>query len=256
MFDILQDSTFLIPIFAVFGLCFGSFATMASHRLVFGEDTVVKSSYCPKCRHSLGVFDLFPLFSWLFSAGKCRYCKAKISCRYPLIELATSLLFVFVYVRFGLNLTAFTMLGLVVCLVILTVTDLEHRIIPDEIQIAVLVLGIIYRYSLDSEIYQYFSGSLFGLGLAFSLYYGFLWWKKKEGLGFGDIKFFAASGMFLGVKAFIPFLFFSGVFGIVFAFVWKKLGGEEQFPFGPALAASMLLCLAYPEYTVDIFYYN
>ncbi len=164
-------------------------------------------------------------------------------------------LFAVIYLKMGISLAAIAMLGLVICLIILIVTDLEHRIIPDEIQIAILVFGLLYRYALHSEIYQYFSGTLFGLAFALFLRYGFYLVRKREGLGMGDVKFFAASGMFLGVEAFMPFLFFSGIFGVIFSFFWKKLGGEEEFPFGPALAVAMLLCLLFPEYSVGLFYY-
>lgn len=244
-----------IPLLILFGLAFGSFATMASYRLPRGEDLVFKPSFCPSCQHVLSVWDLFPIFSWLFSKGKCRYCKTKIHIRYPLTELVMAILFVLVYCKTGISLVSLALLGLSVCLVIMTVTDIEHRIIPDSLQIAILLCGILYRYALDSEIYQYFSGLFFGLGFALALRYGFFLWKKREGLGMGDVKFFAVSGMFLGIKSFIPFLFFAGIFGIIFSLIWRKLGGEEEFPFGPALGASMLLCLLFPEYSVNLLYY-
>ncbi len=253
--ELLQDFRIGLPVFIVFGLLFGSFATMASYRLPREEDTVFKPSHCTSCNHKLGFFDLFPVFSWAINCGKCRYCKVKVSSRYPLTELAMAVLFAIVYLKIGVSLTAVAMLGLVVCLVIMIVTDLEHRIIPDEIQIAILLFGIIYRYSLDSEVSQYFSGALFGLGFALALRYGFWLWKKREGLGMGDVKFFAVAGMFLGVKYFMPFLFFSGAMGVLFSSVWKKIKKEDEFPFGPALAASMLLCLLFPEYSVNLFYY-
>ncbi len=254
--EFLKDSRYGLPVFVLFGMVLGSFATMASYRIPRGEGLVIKPSRCPACGHRLGLLDLFPIFSWLVNTGKCRHCHAKISIRYPLTEIAMASLFILVYMKLGINLAAFAMLGLVVCLVIMVVTDLEHRIIPDSIQIALLLLGILYRYALDSNITEYFSGALLGLGFAFALRYGFFFWKKREGLGMGDVKFFAVAGMFLGIKAFIPFLFFSGIMGIIFSYFWKKLGGEEEFPFGPALAASMLFCLIFPEYASRIFYYQ
>jgi len=253
--ELLQDPLYGLPLYIIFGLLFGSFATMASYRIPRGEDLVFKPSHCPKCDHKLGFLDLFPVLSWVINLGKCRYCKAKISARYPLTELLMASLFAIIYLKLGVGLASLSMLGLAVCLVIMIVTDLEHRIIPDEIQIAILVLGIIYRYALDSEISQYFSGTLFGLVFALALRYGFYLWKKRDGLGMGDVKFFAASGMFLDIKLFMPFLFFSGIFGIVFSYFWKKMGGEEEFPFGPSLAVSMLACILFPEYTVQLFYY-
>lgn len=253
--EFLQDYRYGLPVFVLFGLMFGSFATMASYRLPQGEDLVFKPSHCPICNHKLGFLDLFPLLSWLLSCGKCRYCQAKISVRYPIIEFAMASLFAVVYLKLGVSLASLAMLGLAVCLIIMIVTDLEYRIIPDEVQIAILIFGILYLYALNSEVYQYFSGALFGLGFALALRYGFFLWRKREGLGMGDVKFFAVSGMFIGIKSFIPFLFFSGVLGVVFSFFWKKLNGEEEFPFGPSLAVSMLFCLLFPEYSVKLFYF-
>lgn len=255
MIGLLEDIRYGLPIFILFGLVFGSFATMASYRIPKEEDLVLKPSYCPICSHKLGFLDLFPVFSWIISFGKCRHCHAKINIRYPLTELVTASLFAIIYLKFGISIASVAMLGLAVCLVIMIVTDLEFRIIPDGIQIAILLFGILYNYAIDAEIYQYFSGTLFGLVFALVLRYGFFLWKKREGLGMGDVKFFAASGMFLGVKYFIPFLFFSGVFGVIFSFFWKKLTKEDEFPFGPALAISMLFCLVFPEYSVKLFYY-
>jgi leader peptidase (prepilin peptidase) / N-methyltransferase len=253
--ELLLDYRVGLPVFILLGLLFGSFATMASYRLPLGGDLVFQPSHCTNCNQRLRILDLFPVFSWLGTRGKCRHCKTKISVRYPLTEIAMAALFAVVYMKFGVGLAAIAMLGLVVSLVIMIVTDLEHRIIPDEIQISILLFGILYRYALGSDLYQYFEGVILGLCTALTLRYGFYFWKKREGLGMGDVKFFAVSGMFLGVKYFLPFLFFSGAFGIIFSFFWKKLGGEEEFPFGPALAASMLICLIIPEYSVSYIYY-
>ncbi len=254
--EILNVTQYGLPIFLLLGLTFGSFATMASYRIPRGEGLVIKPSKCPKCGHRLGVWDLFPILSWVFTCGQCRHCKVKISLRYPLTEIAMGSLFCLIYYKFGFGLESLALLGLMVCLVILIITDLEHRIIPDSIQIAILLVGILYRFAKNSEIIEYFSTPIFGLALALALRYGFWLWKKKEGLGMGDVKFFTVAGMFLSIKSFMPFLFLSGTLGIIFAYFWKKLGGEEEFPFGPALAASMILCIVFPEYFVDLFYYH
>jgi leader peptidase (prepilin peptidase)/N-methyltransferase len=250
--EIIANSTFGLIVYITFGLLFGSFATMASYRIPHGEDLIIKSSYCPKCNHRLGFFDLFPLFSWAFNKGQCHYCKTKISIRYPLTEITMAILFAIVYLKIGANLQGFTMLALAVCLVIMIVVDLEHQIIPDLIQIALIPIGILYRYSLDSEWHEYISGVAIGLITALALRYGFFLWKKREGLGMGDVKFFAVSGLFLSLKTFAPFLLISGLIGILTSLLWKKLGKGEEFPFGPALAIALFLCVVFPEYTVDL----
>jgi leader peptidase (prepilin peptidase)/N-methyltransferase len=252
--EFISDSPIGLIIFLIFGLLFGSFATMASYRIPRGEDLAIKPSYCPICNHRLGFFDLFPVFSWVLNKGKCHYCKAKINIRYPLIEITMAALFVIVYLKIGVNLQGFTMLGLAVCLVIMIVVDLEHQIIPDIIQIALISIGILYRYSLDSEWHEYISGPAIGLAIALALRYGFWLWKKREGLGMGDVKFFAVAGLFLGVKGFAPFMLFSGLIGIFTSLIWRRLGKGEEFPFGPSLAISIFLCTVFPEYTVNLLF--
>lgn len=164
------------------------------------------------------------------------------------------LLFTLIYLKTGISLYSLTMLALIICLVIMIVVDLEHKIIPDSIQIALFFIGITYRYSLDSGWQEYVYSPLLGLATALALRYGFWLWKKREGLGMGDVKFFFVSGLFLNIYIFPVFLLFSGLIGILTAILWKILGKGEEFPFGPALAISMFLCIFIPEYTVDILY--
>ncbi len=250
--EIVIDKWMGVIIALVFGMLFGSFATMASYRIPRGEDLVVKRSGCPSCGHHLGFLDLFPLFSWLFNLGKCRYCKVAISCRYPLTEAFMATLFVMVYLIYGFTLVSLPIYALVVVLVIITVIDFEHQIIPDILQIAIIPIGILYRYNAESELSEYFTGPLAGLFISLSLRYGFWLWKKKEGLGMGDVKFFAVAGLFLGIQGFVPFMLMSGLMGIFTSLIWKKLGKGPEFPFAPALIASLLLCILFPEHSMSI----
>jgi len=93
------------------------------------------------------------------------------------------------------------------------------------------------------------SGFLLGAGIGLTLHYGYRFLRKKEGLGFGDVKFLAVAGLWLGVKPIVPFLFFSGLFGVVLGLVWRALGRGPIFPFGPALALAMFLCVAVPQFS-------
>lgn len=241
---------FLLVVLFVFGLCFGSFATMASYRLVVRK-SLMNRSFCPKCKHKLGVLDLFPVFSYIFQRGKCRYCKAHISMRYPLIELSTALLFVLVGYEYGDDLiTVFLLCSFVVCMVIMTVTDLEHYVILDEIQFAFAIIGIFYAYYYEYTLAQVLLMPLFMLIIALGLKHGCLLFLKKDGLGYGDVKFFAVAGLYLNVELVSSFLLLSGLMGIVLALIWRVLGRGELFPFGPALALSLFLCQMYPELNV------
>lgn len=229
---------------------------MASYRLPRCEDLVVKPSSCPKCKHRLGFWDLIPVFTWLVNGGKCRHCKSPISFRYPMIELVMGILFAIIYLKFAFSLQAFALFALALCLVVMSVVDLEHKIIPDSIHIALIPIGILYRYSINSDFLSYFSGVILGLCIALALRYGFWLWRKKEGLGMGDVKFFVVAGLFLGVHGFIPFMLFSGVFGVITGLIWKRTIKEDEYPFAPSLASSLFLCAFAPEYVAYLLHFS
>ncbi len=231
------------------GLVFGSFISCASYRLPLELDVIKKPSYCPNCQTKLGFWDLFPIFSWLFSGGKCRHCATKISVRYPVIELITGALFTFLYLRYGLTPQGFILAGTVIMLMIMIVADLEHFIIPDCVHIMLLPLAITYHFVNGT-----FSSDIlwgFGLmtGLALLLHYGYSALRGRTMLGFGDVKFFAIVGVWLDLSTIPAFLFISGILGVLLGLVWRVLGKGQVFPFGPALAIALFLCLTYPQIT-------
>jgi prepilin signal peptidase PulO-like enzyme (type II secretory pathway) len=225
----------------LFGACFGSFITMASYRLPKKEDILLKKSYCPKCNKPLKFISLIPIFSWIFQKGKCLNCGAKISVRYPLIEITAAVLFVLSYLKFGVSFNTMIFdLIIVVCLTMF-VADLETYTLPDLLQIALLILSLTFIFNNDYDFcYAILSG--FAYFLAFYLT-AFLVskWKKKEALGGGDIKFVSIIGLILGINNIVIFLFLAGLFGIIFGLIWKKTKKNEYFPFAPALIVSFLL---------------
>ncbi len=236
---------FLIIVCA--GLVFGSFVTCASYRLPLEQDVVSKPSYCPKCAKKLGFKDLFPVFSWLFSGGKCRHCLARISIRYPIIEIITAGLFSFIYLKFGISPEFFILAAMAVMLMIMIVADLEHLIIPDCVHVILLPLAFAYRYingSLNPDILWGF-----GLmaGLALLLHYGYSAMRGRTMLGFGDVKFFAVVGVWLDLEAIPGFLLLSGILGVLLGLIWRALGKGPVFPFGPALAIALFICVIYPD---------
>ena len=239
--------TEVLAIAFLLGTCIGSFVTMASYRLPLGQDIVFKPSYCPKCSANLTVTDLFPLFSWLFSKGQCRHCHSNISVRYPLIELCMGLCFAAVTWRYGFNLNTFLLLLLVTALAIMIVVDLEHYLIPDSTQVAVLVTGLAYRIHNGNSFEDILPGMAVGLAISLTLHYGYLYLRKKDALGFGDVKFLCVAGSWLPLTDFVPFLFFSGLIGIVTGLLWRFAGRGQIFPFGPALACSLFLNVLVPH---------
>lgn len=270
-----------LPIFPVWlvtggifflGLCLGSFVSALSWRLPRGYSILdidgSKRSVCPQCRTPLSARDLVPLLSYLFSGGKCRHCHKKISRRYPLIELMTAVfctvLFTFTELAQSSLPGFIVMMMLAVALSAMSAIDLEHKIIPDRLNIAVAALGItaiIIPYVTAAPPPETLWKSL-GTAVATAGVYGvlpvliryvFLLVTKKDGLGFGDIKFFAAVGLWLSLAALPLFLILSGLGGIFLGLIWKKTTGEDAFPFGPALIIAFTICLCLPEEIISAF---
>ncbi len=238
---------FFLAVVVLVGLCLGSFATAAAYRIPRGEQFITGHSRCPECRHTLGLPDLFPLLSWLWLRGRCRHCGVKFGASYLLIECATALLVVLVYLRFGITPQSGVLILSVVCMVILSVVDYEYSTIPDGINITMLYLATLYQIFQHTPAAHFFLAPVMGVALAYSLRRWMWAWKRQEGLGLGDVKLAAAIGMFLDAERITTFLFISGVLGIFTAFLWKLRGKGQCFPFGPALCMALFLCLVVPE---------
>jgi prepilin signal peptidase PulO-like enzyme (type II secretory pathway) len=202
-------------------------------------------SRCTECSHALSFIDLIPLLSWLFQRGKCRYCQAKIHWRYPLIELAQMLMFLEVFRLYGMSANGFIFAALSVALLLMLVIDLEFKIIPDSLQIFFILLGILYRYSGNLNLLEGLAAAALLSGGSFLLRAIFWRVRKREGLGLGDVKFFFAAGIWLGFMPIPAFLLLSGSLGILLAVLWQKFFQQDEFPFAPALAIAMWICLNY-----------
>ncbi len=245
-------------IFVIFiGLVFGSFATALSYRLP-REISIIKKarSSCVSCSKDLEAPDLVPIFSWVFLKGKCRFCKEDIGVRYPLIELSTLLLCGVFYMTYGVSIATLPIFVLAPILVAMIDIDLNYKIIPDGLNFTILFLGVLFLFSqsllyvspltfLDDHTLNIVGGFLiYGLG-SLALRHGATLVLKREAMGLGDIKFFAAIGVWLGssLETLSWFLFMSGIIGVIFAIVWKKIKNEDEFPFGPALIFAFILIL-------------
>lgn len=236
------------------GLVFGSFVTCVSHRLPLEQDIVKKPSYCPQCDAVLTVRDLVPFFSWAAARGKCRHCKAPVSIRYPLTELCTAALFLLCYFQFGLTMQTAVLCLMSVALMVMIVVDLEHYIIPDSVHVALVPLGLWYHYLLGSDGNEIVTATAVMAALGLFLHFGYSALRGRTMLGYGDVKFFTIAGLWLGLWPLVPFIFLSGLLGIVLGIVWRGLGRGEVFPFGPAMAMSFFLCVVYQNKVNTLYY--
>ncbi len=227
------------------GLAFGSFVTLVTYRLPRGEPIFRGRSRCPSCAAALGPRDLVPVLSWLAHRGCCRRCGAPVSVRYPIMELVLAVLFVVVYLHVGATLPGLLLAALAVGLVTLSVIDLEVGIIPDRVLLVLAPLGLAYQLAIGHVLVA-LAGAVLAGGLAFGLRVAFLRLRGRNALGLGDVKFFATAGLWLGPMGLPAFMVIAGLGGAVFAVLWRRLGGDREFPFAPALALGLFLCLLFP----------
>lgn len=241
-------SVFVLSVIGALGAAVGSFLTLVTYRLPRDEGIVVKSSYCPHCNARLRLPDLIPILSWLLWRGRCRRCHAPIGLRYVLTEMICALAPVALVWHGGLTLEVLALSGLCWCIVAIVLTDLEHYIILDEVQIATALFGVMYVVATNAEWIYPLYAALAGIAIGLTLKYGFLLVCKKDGLGMGDVKFLGVAGIWLmDAVNFIPFLFYSGVLGIITGLGWRAITRSERFPFGPALAFALALCVMVPS---------
>ena len=234
----------------VFGAVMGSFLNCAAWRIAHKESVVKGRSHCPDCGHTLGVLDLFPVFSWIFLGGKCRYCKKPISARYPLTELFMGAMSLLCLLQEGLGLSFARDLFLLFCLFTLSLVDLEIYEIPDIClllpAIAWLLTAPFLGYSIKTAGMHIAAGLVFGAAiLALSILMDRI--LGKESMGGGDIKLFALMGLYLGFASSLFALLLSCLIGLVFVAIRKN----SKIPFGPSIALATWVMLLYGGGFVD-----
>lgn len=227
---------------AVLGLVMGSFLNCAAIRMINGESIVKGRSHCGDCGHPLGPADLVPVFSWLFLKGKCRYCGAKVSARYPLTELVSAAVFVTVTLKFGLTLELVEMLILAGLLLCISFTDIEGYIIPDRLIIAGIAVRLVFVL-ISGDILPELGRSLIGgLSISVPLLIVVLLMEKmtgKESMGGGDIKLVFMAGLYFTWTVNLLAFMAACVIGIVSGVIFLRVSRSEDrhIPFGPSIAA-------------------
>lgn len=247
LFDVSGPPGWVVAV--LLGLVLGSFASAMTWRIPRGISWVSARSACPACQHVLSVPDLVPLFSWLFLRGKCRHCRSKIGWRYPAIECVTLLACLILYGLHGFGPASLVMMVGVPFLVALVAIDLEFMILPDQINIILGVLGGAFIFlEAAAPVPALASAALAAViyaGLVFIVGWVLTKILKKDALGFGDVKFFAVAGIWLGLDLLPVFLMLAGLVGVGMGIFWKIILHQDRFPFGPALIVSFMACLLF-----------
>jgi len=260
----------------VFGLIIGSFLNVCILRIPVAESVVFPPSHCPSCGKPIQPYDNIPVVSWLVLAGRCRKCKARISAMYPMVELATGLLFLACYLVFGFGFEALKWAIFAALLIVLTITDLRERILPDRVNFAGLGLGLLLSLFtrpvdgtalwLANHLFAYpppevalsFGDALIGAGAASGLLWlvaeGYFRARGREGMGLGDVKMMAMAGAFLGLqRALLTILLGSllgSVIGIGVIAIGRK-GRDFELPFGTFLGAGAILVMFFGSSALD-----
>jgi len=236
----------------VAGLVIGSFLTVVAHRLPRSEPWVSGRSRCPTCGALIRAFDNVPVVSWTLLRGRCRSCGERISWRYPLTELGTGLLFAATVLILGTDDGAELALGLVLCatLVLITLTDLDLRVIPNKVVLPAAIAAVAIAALGDPESLPERAiaaaaagGVLFVVALAY-----------PRGMGMGDVKLVAMMGFFLG-KAVAPAVLIGFAAGALVGIGMIARRGaaarKEAVPFGPFLALGGIIGLWFGDDIVD-----
>ncbi len=263
-------------IFAL-GLVIGSFLNVCIYRIPKGQSFVLPRSFCPCCNTNLAWYDNIPVISYLRLRGRCRACRAKISLRYPLVELLTGylcahLFYVFVQGR-GEPIGVFLIYFLLACaLIVATFVDLELLIIPNEITLAGMPVALVLS-ALCPELHhapdtlRSFSlsgicrvdalaasalGILTGGGLVYACSIFGKWLFKKEAMGLGDVKLMGLIGGFVGWKLAITVFFVAPFFGIFMAVPALLVKKSRMIPYGPFLSLAAIVCIMTQDYFIEL----
>lgn len=231
------------------GLVFGSFISMLSWRLprimFHPADEQLKAislggSHCPKCESRLAWYQLIPLSSWLVSLGRCQTCKQPISWRYPLIEISATALALLAVWQFGFNMSGLIGALFLLWLLTISVIDLEHHLILDNLSLPLLWVGLLLNaFGQFTDPQQAILGAVFGYGILWLIYQIHFRLTGKHGMGYGDFKLTAALGAWFGVSALPQIIVVAAISSLVIAvllIMTRKQAWQSHMAFGPFLA--------------------
>jgi len=247
-------------LFFIFGAVIGSFLNVCIVRLPLEKSIVAPRSHCLFCKTTIPWYDNIPFVSFILLRGRCRFCKARISSRYFLVELLTAVFFVLFYRYFGLSPVLFAYLIMLCAFIISTFIDFEHRIIPDEISVGGMLAGIVLSFFIPalhgmdkaglSGIWPHLSslglsllgvfvggGSIYLMGVIGDIVF------RKESMGGGDVKLMALVGAFLGWKLALLTFFLAPFFGAFYGLAEKIRTKDSAIAYGPFLVMGALVSL-------------
>jgi leader peptidase (prepilin peptidase)/N-methyltransferase len=254
----MSQAAFATLFVGLVGAAIGSFLNVCIHRLPRGQSIVHPPSRCPRCGHQLAWYENVPVLSWLALQGRCRRCRLSISAMYPAVELTTAVVFVVGFHIFGPTPLAAVRLLFASAMIVLAVTDLRDRLLPNTVTYPGVVAGLVASVFLPPGFTSALIGAaafplvLWSIGEVVSRAMG------KDALGFGDVKMVAMIGAFLGWPASILTFALVGLVGSVLAVlvVAAKRNRHYEIPLGTMLAAAALVAAFWGPLMIDWYLYD
>lgn len=239
--------------FAILGLLIGSFLNVCIYRIPREEEIVYTPSHCMHCNTRIKWYDLIPVFSFLVLKGRCRSCGKTLSLQYPLIELVNGLVYGGIFWLYGMQIETLLFSALFSILLVISLIDLRHYIIPNGLVVAIIALGLIhlilnYERWLDYVI-GFFAVSVVLLLMAII---------TRGSMGGGDIKLMAAAGLLLGWELILLALMIGSIIGSVVGLTlmaMKIITRKQMIPFGPFLSAGIFIAALF-GHDIFIWYFN
>ncbi len=242
--------TLILTIFL--GLAVGSFLNVCIYRIPNKSFFSSQRSFCPKCKHTLSMWDNIPVLSYVFLGGKCRYCHEKISPIYPIVELLNLGLWLGLFFTYKVSVVTFFYYVVVSALIVMSFIDLKTKEIPDTIHVIILIFALISFGPVDSISWK--SRLIGAVVISVPLFVIAL---ITGGIGGGDIKLFFVLGMLLGWKNIVVTFFIScilaGLVGIGIMIAKKKNGRKIEMPFGPYIAIGAYVAMLCGERIVNAY---
>ncbi|XOV81362.1 MAG: prepilin peptidase [Aestuariibacter sp.] len=212
-------------------------------------------STCPSCGHRITALENIPIISWLWLKARCKSCQSPIHWRYPLVELITGVMSVIVALSYGVSWETFFLLIFCWSLIALTFIDLDKMLLPDQITLPLMWLGLLLN---TQDMFTDSQSALWGAALGYLILWGIYWAFKlltgKEGMGYGDFKLLAALGAWLGVSSLPVIVILSSFVGAAFGIAQLSLSNTKEskaIPFGPYLAIAGIIALFYGDWLIN-----
>ncbi len=273
------NSTLFISVSVIFGLMVGSFLNVVIYRLpkmmeqewhnncleLQGKEIPTQQQFtlakprssCPHCGHKIKAMENVPVISYLLLRGRCSACKTPISLRYPLVEMLTGSLIGLTSWQFGYTVTTLFAWTFVFALIVLTFIDFDTQLLPDDITLPLLWLGLLFNLNFGlTDLKSAVIGAMAGYLVLWSVFWLFKLIRGKEGMGYGDFKLLAAIGAWFGWKLLPAVILLSSTLGAIIGIaliVLTKRGKDVPIPFGPFLAIGGIAALFFGHQLAQIY---